>query len=112
MLKTIVATAGGVITAAGSALSCAGPLLAVTVGVSSAGLSSTFEPMRPYFLTATGSFLFMGFYLVDREERIACETDKPCADPLVRRRMKILLWIATVTAVIFATFPRWQYWVL
>ncbi len=112
MLKTIFATAGGVVTAAGSALCCAGPLLAVTLGVSGAGLSTTFEPLRPYFLALTGVFLLTGFYLVDREDRMACESDKPCADPNVRRRMKVMLWVATFTAVIFATFPRWQYWVL
>lgn len=112
MLKAIVTTSGGVVTAAASALCCAGPLLAVTAGVSGAGLSATFEPLRPYFLAATGIFLFTGFYLVDREDRMACESDKPCADPVVRRRTKIMLWLATITAVVLATFPRWQYWVL
>ncbi len=112
MFKTVAAITGGVVAAAASALCCAGPLLAVTVGVSSAGLSTTFEPLRPYFLAATGIFLFTGFYLVDREDRMACEGDKPCADPVVQRRMKIMLWLAIITAVIFATFPRWQYWVL
>ena len=112
MFKAVAATTGGVVTAAASALCCAGPLLAVTVGVSSAGLSTTFEPLRPYFLAATGIFLFTGFYLVDREERSSCESDEPCADPAVQRRTKILLWVATIMAVIFATFPRWQYWIL
>ena len=112
MLKAIITTSGGVAAAAASALCCAGPLLAVTVGVSGAGLSATFDPLRPYFLAATGILLLTGFYLVDREDRMACESDKPCADPVVRRRMKIMLWFGTVMAVVFATFPRWQYLVL
>ncbi len=93
--------------AAGSALCCGGPVIAVTLGVSSAGLSA-FEPFRPYFLGATAIFLIAGFVMLDREEKAACEPGKPCADPDVRRRMKITLWSATVLAVVFATFPRWQ----
>ncbi|HAC05764.1 MAG TPA: hypothetical protein EYM78_03065 [Gemmatimonadetes bacterium] len=37
---------------------------------------------------------------------------KQCAEPEVRSRTKVVLWIATVVAVIFATFPRWQTLVL
>ena len=108
--------ATGVVAAAGSALCCAAPVLAVTVGVSGAGLSA-FEPLRPYFLGATAFFLVLGFVLLDREERRgeernACIPGKQCAEPEVRSRTKVVLWIATVVAVIFATFPRWQTLVL
>jgi hypothetical protein len=41
-------------------------------------------------------------------EKRECVPGKPCADPAVRRRMKIILWLATGVAVMFATFPRWQ----
>lgn len=112
MIKTTMSALGGVGAAVGSALCCAGPLVAVTLGVSGAGLSSTFEPLRPYFLGATGLFLVGGFYLVDREERIACDTDKPCAEPKVRKRTKTMLWIATAIAAVAATFPTWSEWVL
>lgn len=47
-------------------------------------------------------------WTVDREERKACQPGRPCAEPRVRRRMKIMLWIATGVAVAGATFPRWQ----
>ena len=106
-MKTAVPGAGGVLSAVGSALCCGGPVIAVMLGVSGAGLSA-FEPYRPYFLGATAFFLILGFVMLDREERAACVQGKPCADPAVRRRMKITLWSATVLAVIFATFPRWQ----
>ncbi len=106
-MKSVMPGVGGVIAAAGSALCCAGPVLAVTVGVSGAGLSR-FEPLRPYFLALTAAFLVLGFWLLDREEKAACVPGKPCADPVVRRRMKIMLWGATVMAVVFATFPSWQ----
>ena len=106
-LKAVVPGAGGVLAAAGSAVCCGGPVIAVSLGVSGAGLSA-FEPYRPYFLGATAFFLLVGFIMLDREEKAACEPGKPCADPAVRKRMRATLWVATVLAVIFATFPRWQ----
>lgn len=99
---------GGVGAALASALCCAGPLLAVTAGVSGAAFAATFEPLRPLFLAAMVGFLLLGFWTVDREERKACEPGRPCAEPRVRRRMRVILWIATATAILFATFPSWQ----
>ncbi len=109
--KTLMTTFAGVGAAVGSALCCAGPLVAVSLGVSGAGLSA-FEPFRPYFLGGTAAFLGLGFFLVHREDQRACEPGKPCADPEVRGRMKVMLWIATVIAVVFATYPRWSEWFL
>ena len=108
MGKTFLTAIVGIATAAGSALCCAGPLLAVTIGVSGAGLSATFEPLRPYFLGGTAAFLGLGFFLLHQEEQEACEPGKVCADPTVRRRMKTMLWVATAIAILFATYPRWQ----
>lgn len=110
-MKSVMPGVGGVFAAAGSALCCAGPVIAVTLGVSGAGLSR-FEPLRPYFLALTAGFLILGFWLLGREEKAACEPGKPCADPAVRRRMRITLWTATIVAVVFATFPSWQGFVL
>lgn len=110
-MKAALPGVGGVFAAAGSALCCAGPVVAVSLGVSGAGLSA-FEPYRPYFLFATAAFLVLGFALLDREERAACVPGKPCADPKVRRRMQVMLWIATGIAVALATFPNWQSLVL
>lgn len=110
--KTLLVGAGGIGAAFASALCCAGPLIAVAAGVSGAGLAATFDPLRPWFLGATAAFLLLGFWMVDREERKACEPGKPCADPRTRRRMKIMLWVATGVAVLFATFPSWQTLVL
>lgn len=80
----------------------------MAIGVSGAGLASTFEPMRPYLMGSTAVFLAGGLFLLHREEQWACESDKACADPRVRGRMKVILWIATAIAVLFATFPTWQ----
>ncbi len=110
--KGLATAIAGVGAAVISALCCAGPVVAVALGVSGAGLSSTFEPLRPYFLGSTALFLGGGFFLLHKEEKNACEPDKVCADPRVRKRMKTMLWIATGIAVLFATFPSWQNLVL
>ncbi len=110
--KTLSAAVAAVGAAFASALCCAGPLIAVSLGVSGAGLATTFDPLRPYFLAGTAAFLGVGFLLVHREEAKACEPGKPCAEPRVRRRMKYMLWVATGVALLFATYPTWSAWVL
>ena len=110
--KGVATAAAGVGAAVVSALCCAGPVVAVALGVSGAGLASTFDPLRPYFLGVTALMLGAGFFLLHREEQHACEPGKACADPAVRRRMKVMLWTATALAILFATFPSWQTLVL
>lgn len=112
MGKPILAAVGGVTAAVASALCCAGPLVAVLLGLSGAGLASTFEPLRPFFLVGAALSLGGGFARLRREERNACEPGKPCADPGVRRRMRLLLWIATGIAMVFAAFPWWSRFLL
>jgi len=71
--STVAAATAGVVAAVGSALCCVGPLVAVFLGLSGAGLAATFEPLRPYFVAGTALSLGVGFALVHREERRACE---------------------------------------
>lgn len=108
MGKTLLAAVGAVTAAVGSALCCAGPLIAVALGVSGAGLAATFEPLRPYFVASSAVFLGLGFAVVRREDRHACEPGMACASPAVRRRMKRWLVVATVLVLLFATFPWWS----
>ncbi len=110
--KTLLAAGGGVAAAVGSALCCAGPLVAAFLGLSGAGLAATFEPLRPYFVAATTLFLLLGFVAVRSEERKACQPGQLCASPTVRRRIKRLLWIATAIAVPLVTFPWWSKFIL
>jgi mercuric ion transport protein len=110
--KTLLATGGGVVAAVGSALCCAGPLVAVLLGLSGAGLAATFEPLRPYFVAATTLSLVFGFIVVRREERKACQPGTLCASPTARRRMRRLLWIATGVAVPLVTFSWWSKFIL
>ncbi len=112
LAKTVLAATGGVAAAAGSALCCAGPLVAVVLGLSGAGLAARFEPLRPYFVAGTALCLGFGFVFLAREERKACEPGTLCASPVARRRMKAALWIATIVALPLVTFPWWSKLVL
>ncbi|MEX2528080.1 MAG: mercuric transporter MerT family protein [Gemmatimonadota bacterium] len=113
-LKAAVPAMGGVAAAAVSALCCAGPILAVSLGVSGAGFASTFEPLRPYFLAATGLFLAVGFYGVYATPAEACVGKGSCTtvDEALRKRKreKVVLWTAVILAGVFATFPTWSVW--
>ena len=110
--KTLAAAAGGIVAAVASALCCVGPLVAVALGLSGAGLAATFEPLRPYFVAGTVGALGFGFLVLRREERRACEPGTLCASPLARRRMKAALWVATAIAIPLLTFPWWSKFVL
>jgi mercuric ion transport protein len=106
--KTLFAAGGGIAAAVASALCCAGPLVAVALGLSGAGLAATFEPLRPFFVAGTVASLGFGFVVVRREEREACEPGTLCASPVARRRMKRALWVATIVAIPLLTFPWWS----
>ncbi len=110
--KTVLAATGGVAAAVASTLCCAGPLVAVALGLSGAGLAATFEPLRPYFVAGTLLALGFGFVVRHREEKQACEPGTLCASPVARRRMKWALWIATIVSIALLTFPWWSKLVL
>ena len=110
--KTVVAATGGIAAAVASALCCAGPLIAVALGLSGAGLAATFEPLRPYFVAGTVVALGFGFVVLHREEKRACEPGTVCASPIARRRMKWALWTAMIVSIPLLTFPWWSKLVL
>jgi len=106
--KTVLAASGGVVAAVASTLCCAGPLVAVALGLSGAGLAATFEPLRPYFVAGTVLALGFGFVILRREEKRACEAGSLCASPIARRQMKWALWIATIISIPLLTFSWWS----
>ena len=110
--KTLLAASGGIASAVASTLCCAGPLVAVALGLSGAGLAATFEPLRPFFVAATVLALGFGFVALRREDRRACEPGTPCASPVARRRMKWALWIAAIVSIPLLAFPWWSKLVL
>lgn len=113
MRSSLLASVGAVGSALASALCCAGPLLYVSLGVG-AGLASTFEPLRPWFLGGAVLLLALGYRAVygrSAEACVAhgeCETEEEARRALKRR--KFGLWVATALVVVFATFPTWSAW--
>ena len=109
--RGLAAAAGAVGAAFLASLCCVGPLVFVAFGVG-AGLASTFEPLRPAFTLLTVALLAVGFYVVygrrPATADAACAPDGTCAVPRNRRRDEVLLWIATIVALVFLTFPRWS----
>lgn len=105
----LLAATAAVLTAFGASLCCVGPILFVTLGVG-AGLASTFEPLRPLFTALTVFGLGIGFYIVYSRPKTAaaCAPDDACPRPRSRRREKVLLWGATLLAVLFWSFPSWS----
>src|SRR2546427_514307 len=107
-----LAAPAGVVPAVVPPLSCVGPLLAVPLALSGAGLPAMFEPLRPYFVAGTVLALGFGFVVLRSEEKRACEPDTLCASPIARRRMKWALWTATILSIPLLTFPWWSKFLL
>lgn len=109
MRSTTLAGVAGVVAAFGASLCCLGPILFVTLGVG-AGLASTFEPLRPLFTVLTILGLGVAFYTVYGRAATAesCGSGEACARPRSRHREKVVLWSATVLAVLFLSFNYWS----
>ena len=110
--RGIAASLGAIGAALLASLCCIGPVLFVTLGLG-AGLASRFEPLRPAFSVITIALIAVGFYTVygRRRARIddpSCTVDGSCVVPRNRSRDKILLWIATLIALVLLTFPQWS----
>lgn len=103
----VLSTLGAVGAAIASALCCIGPLLYVSLGVG-AGLASTFEPLRPWFLGGAALLLGLGFYHVYGRRRPRCAPDGE-AEPREGRE-KVWLWVGTALVTLVATFPTWSGW--
>jgi mercuric ion transport protein len=110
---TLLSNLGAVGAGFASALCCVGPILYVSLGVG-AGLASTFEPLRPWFLAGAVLFLGLGFYGVyvrpprSCAEGGTCETEEEARRK--RTRQKVMLWVSTGLVLLFATFPTWSTW--
>jgi mercuric ion transport protein len=105
----VLAALAAVAAAVGASLCCIGPLLFVTLGVG-AGLASTFEPLRPLFSALAAIGLGIGFYVVYGRKPAAevCGPGDTCAVPRNRRRDRVILWTATVLAVLLWSFNYWS----
>lgn len=84
---------------------CLGPIVLAGLGLSVAGVSSFFEPLRPAFLVVTVVLLGAGFH-TSYFRRPTCEPGAACAaDGSRQRRARTLLWLASAGVVLVALFP-------
>lgn len=110
--RGLAASLGAIGAALLASLCCIGPVLFVTLGVG-AGLASWFEPLRPIFSVMTVALIAVGFYAVYTRRPLggrdaSCNVDGSRLVPRNRSRDKMLLWIATVVALVLLTFPQWS----
>lgn len=113
MRRPLLASVGAVGSAFASALCCAGPVIYVWLGVG-AGLASTFEPLRPWFLAGAILLLVLAFRAVYGRSAEACVAEGECETEeearRVLRRRKLWLWAAVALVLILAAFPAWSAW--
>lgn len=78
---------------------CIGPLLAVFLGVTSAGALVALEPYRPLFGALMLAFLGYGFYRAYGRPRRAPRQGEACCTPRALRAQRVILWLAAAIAV-------------
>lgn len=96
----------GVLAAVGASVCCVGPLLLVSLGIGGAwvGNLTAFERYRPCLMVVTFVFLAIAFYKLYLAPQV-CEPGAACADPLTRKRQRIIFWTASVLVVGLLAVP-------
>ena len=98
MNKTII---GSVLTAFGASLCCTGPIILMALGVTSVGVFSFIEPLRPYLTIFALGILSFSFYTVYQKQPDCCETDLQ-----KQKTRKISLFIMTPVIIGFLLLPN------
>ena len=87
---------------------CIGPMAAIILsvfGLSGVAVSATLQPYQTPFTILTFVFLGASFYLTYRPQKKSCEEGKVCAIPRFQKVQRITLWVVTIIAIIFTSFP-------
>ncbi|MDF1552861.1 MAG: mercuric transporter MerT family protein [Deferrisomatales bacterium] len=84
---------------------CIGPLLAVFLGVTSAGALLALEPYRPLFAALMAAFLGFGFYRAYWLPRVAARRGESCCPPRALRAQRVVLWLAAALALALFFVP-------
>ena len=98
--------AGALVSGLLASACCIGPLLAVFLGVTSAGALLALEPYRPLFAALMAIFLGFGFYRAYWRPRVAARRGETCCAPRALRAQRIVLWLATVFALVLFFVPN------
>jgi copper chaperone CopZ len=106
-MKVNSLTLASVIAAIVASVCCIGPIVAVGLGLSAAGLAAAFEPLRPYFLGLTFIILGFAFYRAYHRPEENCAAGV-CEKPASRRAQMLVLWLGAAIVVLFAAFPYYS----
>ena len=106
MFKFQGSLAAGVLAAVGASVCCVGPLVLLAAGIGGAWIATltAWEPMRPWLVAATLIFLGLAFRRLYLQPQ-ACESGAACADPLVRRRQRLIFWVVALLLLALLSAP-------
>ncbi len=99
---------GGLLGALAMSSCCVMPVLLFSLGATGAwiGALASLYQYKWIFLLITAGFLAGGFYMVYRKRpAVECAPGTYCAIPLSDRINKIVLWLASVLALVAFAFP-------
>ena len=97
---------GAVLTSVVSSTCCLGPIAFTALGAGGlAAAAGNFHPFQPLFLGVSAVLLGAAFYITYRPARGESRAPDGACAPSAKRTAKMLLWVATVLAVLFAAFP-------
>jgi mercuric ion transport protein len=104
-MNTKPALWASVLAAIGASLCCVAPLVLVTLGIGGAWVATLtrFEPARPFFVALALGLLALAGHSLYRPT--ACEAGKACAGSAVRRRQRLIFWLAAVPVLLLLAFP-------
>jgi len=96
--------AGGSIATAFVGSCCALPLLLMGLGAGGMGFAAALAPYRSYFIGFTVLLLGTSFYFVYFKKTPPCDDTALCSIKS-QKFTKIMLWVATVLALVFLIGP-------
>lgn len=100
---------GGLFASIVASVCCVGPIIFAVLGLSTAGLLSSVELLRPLFILIALGFLAVAFYLTYREKPSThCESDAHCPTPTSKKHKKYVLWFSAFLILSTITFPYWS----
>lgn len=90
---------------------CLGPLILVSIGLSSAwiGQLTRLEPFRPLFLAVSLAALFFAWRRIYRLP-VACQPGDICAVPSIQRTYKAVFWLVVALVLVAFGFPYVAPW--
>lgn len=106
MDKKKITSIGGAISAVFASVCCVGPVVLAGLGISAGGIGFVkgFGKFHTLFMILTFVLLGSAFYFTYRERCKPVDQTTGCC-PAENKKNRIILWIATVVAILFLVLP-------